>query len=79
MPHLERPVIHDSCGILFPYALAVDELMNNKVPPRGEYLRVMMAEFNRIISNMYYLGIFGLLHRPHHHDHLGDGRQGLLD
>jgi NADH-quinone oxidoreductase subunit D len=60
VPHLERPVIHDSCGILFPYSLAVDELMNNKVPPRGQYLRVIMAEFNRIISNMYYLGIFGL-------------------
>jgi len=60
VPHLERPVIHDSSGILFAYSLAVDELMSNKVPPRAEYLRVLMAEFNRIISNMYYLAIFGL-------------------
>jgi NADH-quinone oxidoreductase subunit D len=60
VPHLERPVILDSSGILFPYALAVDELMNNKVPARGEYLRVIMAEVNRIISHMYFLSIYGL-------------------
>ena len=60
VPHLERPVILDSSGILFPYALGVDELMGNKVPPRAEYLRVIMAELNRIISHMYFLGIFGL-------------------
>jgi NADH-quinone oxidoreductase subunit D len=60
VPHLERPVIHDSSGILFAYSSAVDELMGHKIPPRAEYLRVIMAEFNRIISNMYYLAIFGL-------------------
>ena len=59
VPHLERPVILDSSNILFPYALAVDELMNNKVPVRGEYLRVIMSECNRIISHMYFLGIQG--------------------
>jgi len=60
VPHLERPVILDSSGILFPYSIAVDELMGNKVPPRGEYLRVIMAELNRIISHMYFLGILGV-------------------
>jgi NADH-quinone oxidoreductase subunit D len=60
VPHLERPVILDSSGILFPYAIAVDELMGNKIPPRAEYLRVIMAELNRIISHMYFLAIFGL-------------------
>lgn len=60
VPHLERPVILDSCGILFPYALGVDELMGNKVPPRGQYLSVIMAELNRIISHMYFLGIYGV-------------------
>ena len=34
--------------------------MGNKVPPRAEYLRVIMAELNRIISHMYFLGIYGL-------------------
>src|SRR6267143_1312305 len=60
VPHLERPVILDSCGILFPYALAVDELMKNKIPPRGEYLRIIMAEINRIVSHMYFIGIYGI-------------------
>jgi NADH-quinone oxidoreductase subunit D len=60
VPHLERPAILDSTGILFPYVEAVDELMANKVPPRAHYLRVIMAELNRIISHMYFLGIYGL-------------------
>ena len=60
VPHLERPVILDSSNILFPYALGVDELMSNKVPPRGQYLRVIMSEANRIISNMYFISIQGL-------------------
>ena len=60
VPHLERPVILDSSGILFAYATAVDELMGNKIPPRAEYLRIIMAELNRIISHMYYIGIYGI-------------------
>ncbi len=60
VPHLERPVILDSSNILMPYALGVDELMNNKVPVRGEYLRVIMCEVNRIISHMYFIGIYGI-------------------
>jgi NADH-quinone oxidoreductase subunit D len=60
IPHLERPAILDSSGILFPYVEAVDELMSNKVPPRAKYLRVIMAELNRIISHMYFLSIYGL-------------------
>ncbi len=60
IPHLERPVILDSSGILFAYSLAVDQLMGSKIPPRAEYLRVIMAEFNRIISHEYFLGILAL-------------------
>ncbi len=60
VPHLERPVILDSSGILFAYSLAVDQLMDSKIPTRGEYLRVIMAELNRIISHQYFLGIIGI-------------------
>ena len=60
VPHLERPVILDSCNILLPYALGVDELMGNSIPPRAQYLRVIMSEANRIISHMYFLGIMGI-------------------
>jgi NADH-quinone oxidoreductase subunit D len=60
VPHLERPVILDSSNILLPYALGVDELMNNNVPIRAQYLRMIMSEANRIISHMYFLGIMGI-------------------
>jgi NADH-quinone oxidoreductase subunit D len=59
IPHLERPVILDSSGILFPYVLAVEDLLGitDKVPERAKYLRIVMAEFNRIISHQYFLAI----------------------
>jgi len=60
VPHLERPVILDSSGILFAYSLGVDQLMANKIPQRAEYLRVIMAELNRIIALEYFLGILAL-------------------
>ncbi len=60
VPHLERPVILDSSGILFAYSLAVDTLMGSQIPKRAEYIRVIMAEINRIISHEYFLGILGL-------------------
>ncbi|HEY6282552.1 MAG TPA: NADH-quinone oxidoreductase subunit D [Nitrososphaerales archaeon] len=60
VPHLERPVILDSSNILLPYALGVDELMNNVIPPRAQYLRMIMCEANRIISHMYFIGIMGI-------------------
>ena len=41
VPHTERPVIHDSSNILFAYCLAVEELLDVKIPSRGQYLRVI--------------------------------------
>jgi NADH-quinone oxidoreductase subunit D len=59
VPHLERPVILDSSGILFPYVLAAEELLglSNRVPDKAKYLRILMAEYNRIISHFYFLAI----------------------
>ena len=31
VPHLERPVIHDSCNILYPYVLASEELLGLEI------------------------------------------------
>src|SRR5271157_2713090 len=38
IPHLERPVILDSTGILFPYTLAVEDLLSltDKIPERAK-------------------------------------------
>jgi NADH-quinone oxidoreductase subunit D len=60
VPHIERPVIHDSSGILYSYCLAVEELLGIQVPERGQYLRVIMAEIDRINYTLYWLAILGI-------------------
>ena len=48
IPHLERPVIHDSCNVLYPYVLGVEELLGIEVPERAKYVRVIAAELNQM-------------------------------
>ena len=44
----------------FGYVVAMEELMGIKVPEKVEYIRVIMAELNRIASHLLALGTFGL-------------------
>jgi NADH-quinone oxidoreductase subunit D len=60
IPHLERPVIHDSCNILYPYVLAVEELLGIEVPERAKYVRVIASELNRFSYILYWLAIYGI-------------------
>ena len=60
VPHIERPVIHDSSNILYSYCLAVEELLGIQVPERGKYLRAIMAEIDRIHYTLYWLAILGI-------------------
>lgn len=60
IPHLERPVIHDSSNILYPYCLTVEELLGIEVPERAKYIRVIAAELNRCIYILYWLAIYGI-------------------
>ena len=60
IPQLERPVIHDSCNILYPYCLGVEELVGIEVPERAKYLRVIAAELNRCVYTQYWLAIYGI-------------------
>ena len=60
IPHLERPVIHDSCNILYPYVLGVEDLVGIEVPERAKYVRVIAAELNRCIYIQYWLAIYGI-------------------
>ncbi|MEM0440679.1 MAG: NADH-quinone oxidoreductase subunit D [Candidatus Caldarchaeum sp.] len=60
IPHLERPVILDSAGIQYAYVLAVEKLMNVEPPERAKYLRIIMAELQRIASHLYWFALYGV-------------------
>ena len=44
----------------FGYVVAMEELMELKVPERVDYIRVIMGELNRIASHLLALGVYGL-------------------
>lgn len=56
MPFTDRLDYICSMGNNFGYALAVEKLMNVKPPERAEYIRVIMAEFTRIVNHMWAVG-----------------------
>jgi NADH-quinone oxidoreductase subunit D len=43
----------------FGYCLAVEKLLGVEVPKRAQYIRVIMAEFTRIASHIFWLGTSG--------------------
>ena len=42
-----------------PLALAVEKLMEIEVPPRAQYLRVILCEMNRILNHLMFFASFG--------------------
>jgi len=60
IPHLERPVIHDSCNVLYPYCLGSEELLGIEVPERAKYVRIIASELNRCVYILYWLAIYGI-------------------
>jgi NADH-quinone oxidoreductase subunit D len=60
IPHLERPVIHDSSNIIYSYSLAVEQLVGIEVPRRGQFIRALASELDRQIYTLYWLAIYGI-------------------
>jgi len=56
MPFTDRLDYITSMSNNFGYALAVEKLLDVEVPERAEYLRVIMAEFTRIINHLIAIG-----------------------
>jgi NADH-quinone oxidoreductase subunit B/C/D len=56
MPYTDRLDYLNSMGNNFGYALAVEKLLGTEVPERAEYLRVIMAELNRVLSHLVLVG-----------------------
>jgi NADH-quinone oxidoreductase subunit B/C/D len=56
MPYTDRLDYLNSMGNNLGYALAVEKLLDVEIPERAEYLRVIMAEFNRVLSHMVMVG-----------------------
>ncbi len=60
IPFTDRCDYLASMNMNFGYVVAVEELMELKVPERVEYIRVIMGELNRIASHLLALGVYGL-------------------
>ena len=60
IPHTDR--LDYICAMYnnFAYVRAVEKLLDLKVPPRAEYLRTIVAEVQRIIGHLFWLGVQAL-------------------
>ena len=56
MPYTDRLDYLNSMSNNWSYALAVEKLAGIEVPERAEYLRVIMAEFSRIVNHTWSIG-----------------------
>src|SRR5512136_1825597 len=60
VPYTDRMDYCSSMAMEFSYVLAVEKMLKIQVPERVEYLRVIMAELQRIASHLIAVGTFGI-------------------
>ena len=60
IPFTDRTDYLSAMANNFAYVMAVEKLLGLQVPERVEYIRVIMAELNRIASHLLWLAAYGL-------------------
>lgn len=60
IPYCDRMDYVASMSMDFGYVVAMERLMGIKVPERVEYIRVLMAELQRIASHLIAIGTYGI-------------------
>ena len=60
VPYTDRMDYLAPMGNEFGYAIAVEKLLGIQVPERVEYIRVIMAELQRIASHLVAIGTYGI-------------------
>jgi len=63
------------------FCLAVEKLLKVEIPPRAEYIRVIVGELNRVASHMVFYGTYGIdlgAFTPFLHS-FGRDREEILD
>ncbi len=60
IPFTDRTDYLSAVNNNFAYVIAVEKLMGVVPPPRAEYMRVILAELNRIMSHLLWLSAFGM-------------------
>jgi NADH-quinone oxidoreductase subunit D len=60
IPYADRMDYVAAMSNEFGFVVACEKLLKIKVPERVEYLRVIMAEFSRIVSHLIAIGTYGM-------------------
>ena len=60
IPYVDRCDYLSSMTMDFGYVIAVEKLMNIEIPEKVEYIRVVMAELQRVASHLLALGVYGM-------------------